>query len=256
MYRREVLRRAAPAALVLSAGCLSTGSANPATSTTQSSTTSGSSPTSTEATSETTSAGDALRVTEKKLIHEGEGEDASVRARLQIENAGADSLGQVVATATFVEDEVLLDSWVATANGLDAGQQWEVSISSGGTSGEDATAVTGVQAAVEERTPPSDLDSSRIEIVEDKLVREDDGVRVEGVAENVGADRLEYATVVATFASSEDVLLGKALTDTTRDVDPGQRLQFSIRYNSPVRAADVVAGYQLTTDADIETGSE
>lgn len=168
-----------------------------------------------------------------------------------VENTSSRKLGQVVATTSFVEDDILLDSWVATANGIAAGQEWLVSIRSGGTTGEDAAAVNDVQVTAGERTP-ADLDSPRIEIVEDELVRDDDEVRVEGVAENVGDERLEYATTVATFTGEDDVLLRKALTDTTRDVDSGQQFQFSIRYNSPVRAADGVAGYQLTTDADVE----
>jgi hypothetical protein len=248
MHRRKFLQYATPAALFLTAGCTSAGTdgeptAAPTTTSTRSTATS-SEPSTTTAPS--------LTILEEDLIHEGSGEEASVRVRLRVANRGQDAAGQVVASATFIEDNVLLDSWVATVNGLDAGQEWLVSIRSGGTSGEDAAAVDDVQVELEERSPPSALGSDRIEIVEDELVVEGGETLVEGVAKNVGEERLEYATVVATFAGEDGVLLGAALTDTTRDVDPGQRFQFSVRYAAPVRAADAVAGYQLTSDADVE----
>lgn len=239
MHRRQFLRATVPGLTLTAAGCLGGASENQ--------------PTSSETTSKLTTPQSPVTVLNSKLRHEGEGEETQVFVRVTVENTSSRKLGQVVATATFVEENVLLDSWVATANGIAAGQEWLVSIRSGGTTGEDATAVDDVQVTVEERTPPADLDSPRIEIVEDELVHNNGEVRVDGVAENVGDERLEYATTVATFTGEDDVLLGKALTDTTRDVDSGQQFRFSIRYNSPVRAADAVAGYQLTTDADVES---
>jgi len=113
-------------------------------------------------------------------------------------------------------------------------------------------AVDDVQVNVEERSPASALKSEHIEVVDEDLIVEDGEARVKGVARNAGDKRLDYATNVATFTGEDDVLLGQALTDTTRDVDPGQRFEFSVRYSAPVRAADAVAGYQLTAEGDIE----
>jgi len=194
----------------------------------------------------------AVDVVDVELIHEGGGEDTEVRAEITAEAVADQALGEVVATATFVDDETLLGSWVAAVNGMDAGQRWLVSIRSGGTSGEDAAAVNDVQVDVEERSPASALESEQIEVVDEDLIVEDGEARAEGVARNAGDERLEYATIVATFTGEDDVLLGQALTDTTRDVDSGQRFEFSVRYSAPVRAADAVAGYQLTAEGDIE----
>ena len=248
MHRRKFLQYAAPATLFFAGGCTSTGTGGePTAAPTDTSTRS------TAASSEpSTTAAPSLTILEEGLIHGGSGEDASVRVRLRAANRGQDAAGLVVASATFIEDDVLLDSWVATVNGLDAGQEWLVAIRSGGTSGEDAAAVDDVQVELEERSSASALGSDRIEIVEEDLVVEDGEAWVEGVARNAGEERLEYATVVATFVGEDGVLLGQALTDTTRDVDAGQQFQFSVRYSSPVRPADAVADCQLTTEADVE----
>ena len=74
------------------------------------------------------------------------------------------------------------------------------------------------------------LGSERIEIVDEDLIVEGRGSR----------------------ASRDGVLLGQVLADTTRDVDSGQRFEFSVRYSAPVRAPGAVAGYQLTTEGDVE----
>jgi len=73
----------------------------------------------------------AVDVVDVELIHEGEGEDTEVRAEITAEAVADQALGEVVATATFVDDETLLGSWVAAVNGMDAGQRWLVSIRSG-----------------------------------------------------------------------------------------------------------------------------
>ena len=194
----------------------------------------------------------AVKVVDVELIHEGDGKDTEVRAEITAEAVADQALGEVVATATFVDDETLLGSWVAAVNGMDAGQRWLVSIRSGGTSGEDAAAVDDVQVEVEERSPASALGSEYIEIVDEDLIVKDGEARVKGVARNAGDERLEHATIVATFAGKDGTLFGQALTDTTRDVDSGQRFEFSVQYAAPVRAAVAVAGYQLTTEAHIE----
>ncbi|WP_136690081.1 FxLYD domain-containing protein [Halorhabdus amylolytica] len=231
MDRRAFLTSAASVAMAASAGCLGTQA-------------SGEDKTPTE--------DRAVDIVDVQLIHEGEGADTEVRAEITAEAVADQTLGEVVATATFVDGETLLGSWVAVVNGMEPGQRWLVSIRSGGTSGEDAAAVDDVQVVVEERSPASTLGSDRIEIVDEDLIAEDGEARVEGVARNAGEERLEYATVVVTFASEDGVLLGQALTDTTRDIDVGQQFEFSVRYSAPVRAADAVADYQLTTEADIE----
>ncbi|MHC3439554.1 FxLYD domain-containing protein [Natrialbaceae archaeon A-gly3] len=222
MDRRTFLRRSAVPLVAIGAGCVSSGQDQ------------------TEATA------DALDVLEEELVHTGEGEETGVKVRALVENVTSEPLGQVAASATFIEDETLLGSWVVTTNGMDPGQRWEFDVRSGGTTGEDAQAVDDVQLDVEERVPAGDYGSNVIEILEDELVHDEDDVVVEGTARNAGDDRLEHATIVATFADGDDVLVGQALTHTVRDVDPEQRFEFSIRYSDRVREPTDVEGYQLT----------
>jgi hypothetical protein len=138
---------------------------------------------------------------------------------------------------------------------MDPGQRWEFDIRSGGTIGEDAQAVDGVQLDVEERVPAADYGSDAIEIVKNELARDEDNVAVGGVAKNAGTERLEYATIVGTFIDTDDVLIGQALTHTVRDVNPGQRFEFSIHYSDRVREAADIADYQLTGRAHVEEQS-
>lgn len=191
---------------------------------------------------------DLLNVADTELIHSGEGEDSQVRVEGTVENVADRALGQVVATATFMEGDTLLGGWVGTVNGMESGETWIVSIRSGDTSGADARAVDDVRFEVEERTGPDDLGTDGVEIVESGLVQEDGFASVEGVGENVTDDRLEYVEVAATFTDGGDTLLGRALVDVLRDVDSGQQFEFSITYGSSVRDDESVGGYQLTNE--------
>lgn len=242
MHRRAFLRSAGVAGVVGAAGCVGSGADADASG--------GDSDPSTS--SETPTPEPPVSIIDQELIHEGEGEDTQVRVEATARNDSDQDLGQVVATATFVEGDTLLGSWVVTANGVAPGQRWMFSIRSGGTSGEDARAVDDVRLEVEERTPPTELRSDRVEIVEDELVRGDRRPAVEGLAENAGEERLEYMEIAAMFTDEDGMLLGQALVDTVRDVDPGQQFQFSVGYSSPVRPEEDVAGYQLTTEAHVE----
>lgn len=259
MDRRGFLRSAGVAGAVVTAGCLTSSDDDPpatASGGDQPAASESPSPTErpTESPTETSSPtrSPPVALLDHELIHEGEGEDAEVRVEATAQNESDQELGQVVATATFIEDDTLLGSWVVTANGMDPGQRWRFSIRSGGTSGEDAQAVDDVRVELEERTPPSDLQSSRVEIAEDELVRDGGRPAVEGVAKNVGDERLEYLEVVGMFSDEDDTLLGRALVDVVRDVDPDQQFEFSIGYSSSVTSADAVTGYQLSTDARVE----
>lgn len=231
MDRRSFLRYSLTSAAVIGAGCVSSNDGDRPRSTTDRNTSGG--------------GGDALEVVEEKLIYTGSGENTEVKVRATAENVTSDLLGQVVASATFVEDETLLGSWTVTTNGMGPGQRWEFDVRSGDTTGEDAQAVDDVQLDVEERVPAADYGSDVIEILEDGLVHDEDNVVVEGTAKNAGDERLEYATIVATFADSDGVLVGQALTHTVRDVDPEQRFEFSIRYSDRVRDPADVEDYQL-----------
>lgn len=241
MDRRSFLRYSLPASAVIGAGCVSSND---------------------EGTPESTSDGspadgdrNALEVVEDELIHAGSGEDAEVKVRATVENVGAEPLGQVVASATFVEGETLLGSWIVTANGITPDQRWVFEIRSGDTTGEDTGAVDGVQLDLEERVPAAEYGSSNIEILEDELAREENDVAVDGVAKNVGEQRLEYATVVATFVDGDDLLVGPALTHTVRNVDPDQRFAYRMRYTSQVRDTASIEGYQLSATDRIEDES-
>jgi hypothetical protein len=255
MDRRSFLRSAGVAGAVVTAGCLTSSDADPsATDAGGDQSAASESPSPTEPPTETSSPTSASPVAllDHELIHEGEGEDAQVRVEATAQNESDQELGQVVATATFIEDDTLLGSWIVTANGMAPGQRWRFSIHSGGTSGEDAQVVDDVRVELEERTPPSDLQSSRVEFVEDELVHDGPRPAVEGEAKNVGEERLEYLEVVGMFSDEDDMLLGTALVDVVRDVDPDQQFRFSIGYSSPVQPSDAVAGYQLTADARVE----
>ncbi|SEU01011.1 FxLYD domain-containing protein [Natrinema hispanicum] len=245
MDRRSFLRHSLTASIAIGAGCVSSNSTDLPDN-------NSSSPENSTDRSNSDGGKKALEVVENELIHTGSGETAEVKVCAVVENVSPNALGQVVASATFIEDGALLSSWVVTANGMDPGQRWEFDIRSGGATGEDAQAVDDVQLDVEERVSVADYGSDRIEIVENELVRDENNIIVEGVAKNAGDERLEYATIVATFVDTDDVLVGRALTHTVRDVDPDQRFKFSIRYSARVRDPADIDDYQLTAHHRVE----
>jgi hypothetical protein len=82
-----------------------------------------------------------------------------------------------------------------------------------------------------------------VQILEHHLVKDEFGVYVEGVAQNVGNKRLKYVEIKARFYDADGVLIDEFL-DNHVDVDPGQKFKFKI-YGPMGDEAKNVAKYDI-----------
>lgn len=97
--------------------------------------------------------------------------------------------------------------------------------------------------------PPGEDDPELVEIVEDRLEREDEGtdeerVWVEGVAENVSDQELTLVEIAAVFFDADGQQLDRTV-EHIDDVTSGQRWEFEIQYPQLGEAAAAVVDYDL-----------
>ncbi|MCL9815556.1 FxLYD domain-containing protein [Natronocalculus amylovorans] len=102
---------------------------------------------------------------------------------------------------------------------------------------------------------PGEEEEPLVEIIEDRLVRENPGteeeaVRVEGIAENVSDRQLTYVEIQARFFDEDDELLDSTV-EHINDVTAGRRWEFEIEFPRTGDAAERVVGYELEVVTNI-----